>query len=86
MGSSFIYGRNNHVCGNVSSARLFRQGYTRIQYPIWLRGRVHISVNVLRKLAAKLAPHSAMNVIICPFSILSLTPNQSFVLVIAYIF
>ena len=51
--------------------KLFRQGCTRVRYPIWLRGRVHISVNVLRRVAAKLAVHSAVNVIIWPFSILS---------------
>ena len=37
-------------------------------------GRVHISVNVLRRVAAKLAVHSAINVIIWPFSILSHIP------------
>ena len=35
-----------------------------VQYPIRLRGSIHISVNVLRRVAAKLAVHSAMNVII----------------------
>ena len=52
----------------------FRNDYTRVQYPIWLRCRVHISVNVLRRVAAKLAVHSAINVIIWPFSILSRIP------------
>ena len=65
---------NNHVCGNVGSEKLFRQGCTRVQYPIWLCGRVHISVNVLCRVAAKLAVHSAINVIIWPFSILSHIP------------
>ena len=65
---------NNHVCGTVGSEKLFRQGCTRAQCPIWLRGRVHISVNVLRRVAAKLAVHSAINVIIWPFSILSRIP------------
>ena len=55
-------------CG---SEKLFRQGCTRVQYPIWLCSRVHISVNVLRRVAAKLAVHSAINVIIWPFSIRS---------------
>ena len=41
---------------------------------IWLRRRVHISVNVLRRVAAKLAVHSAIDVIIWPFSILSRIP------------
>ena len=58
-------------CG---SGKLFRQGCTRVQYPIWLCGRVHISVNVLRRLAAKFTVHSAINVIIWPFSILSRIP------------
>ena len=42
--------------------------------PIWLRGSVHISINVLRRVAAKLAVHSAINVLIWPFSILSHIP------------
>ncbi len=59
---------------NVGSEKLFRQCCPRVQYPIWLRGRVHISVNVLRRVAATLAVHSAINVIIWPFSILSRMP------------
>ena len=35
---------------------------------------VNISVNVLRRVAAKLAVHAAINVIIWPFSILSRIP------------
>ena len=66
--------RSNHVCWNVRSEKLFRQGCTRVKYPIWLRGRVHISVNVLCRVAAKLAAHSAVNVIIWPFSVLSCIP------------
>ena len=62
---------SNHVCGNVGSEKLFRQGCTRVQYPIWLGGSVHVSVNVLRRVAAKLAVLSAINIIIWPFSILS---------------
>ena len=58
----------------MGSDKLFRQGCTRFQCLIWLRGRVHISVNVLRRVAAKLAVHSAINVIIWPFSILSRIP------------
>ena len=36
MGGAFIrlHCRNNRVCGNVDSEKLFRQGCTRIQYPI----------------------------------------------------
>ena len=76
MGSGFIPTtcRNNHVRGNVGSEKLFKQGCTRVQYPIWLCGRVHISVNVLRRVASKLAVDSAINVIIWPFSILSRIP------------
>ena len=76
MGSGFIpllVGTVMYV-GNVGSEKLFRQGCTRVQYPIWLCGRVHISVNVLSRVAAKLAVHSAINVIIWPFSILSRIP------------
>ena len=32
------------LAGNVGFEKLFRQGCTRVPYPIWLRGRVHISV------------------------------------------
>ena len=88
MGSGFIplHCRNNHVHGNVISEKLFRQGYVRVQYPIWLRGRVHISVNVLRRVAAKLAVHSAINVIIWQFTILSLVPIAGVGLLHKYIF
>ena len=41
-------------------------------YPSWLCDRVHISVNVPCRVAAKLTVHSAINVTIWPFSILSL--------------
>ena len=58
----------------MGSKKLFRQDCTRVQYQIWLCRRVHISGNVLRRLAAKLAVHSAINVIIWPFSILSRIP------------
>ena len=77
MGNGVIplHCRNNHVCGNVGSEKLFRQSCTRVQYPIWLCGRVHIYVNVLRRVAGTFAVHSAINVIIWPFSILSLIPN-----------
>ena len=44
--------RNNHVGGNVGSEKLFRKDCTRVQFPIWLRGSVHISVHVLRRVAA----------------------------------
>ena len=37
---------------------------------------VHISVNVLRRVAAKLAVLSEINDIICPFSILSRNTNR----------
>ena len=65
-------GRNNHVCGNMGSDKLFRQGCTRVHYPIWLRGIVCITINVLRRMSAKLAVHSAINIISWPFSVLSL--------------
>ena len=76
MGSGFIllHCRKNHVCGNVGSEKLFRQGCTRVQYPIWLHGRVHIFVNVLRRMAAKLPFPPAISIIIWPFSIISLIP------------
>ena len=76
MGSGFIpllVGTIMYV-GMWALRSFFRQGCTRVQYPIWLCGRVHISVNVLRRVAAKLAVHSAINVIIWPFSILSRIP------------
>ena len=63
-----------YMYGNVYSEKLFRLHYTRVQYPIWLCGRVHISVHFLSRVAAKLAVHSAINVIIWPFSIVSLIP------------
>ena len=50
------------VSRNVGSKKLFRQFCTRVQYPIWLHGRVHISVNVLCRLAVKWAVQSAINV------------------------
>ena len=75
MGSGFIpllVGTIMYVGMWVLSS--FSDGCTRVQYPIWLCGRVHISVNVLHRVAAKLAVHSAINVIIWPFSILSRIP------------
>ena len=30
----------------MGSKKLAREGCTRVQYPIWLHGRVHISVNI----------------------------------------
>ena len=59
---------------NVASEKHFRQGCTRVQYPIWLRGRVHISINVFCREPAKLAVQFAINVIIWAFSILSRIP------------
>ena len=50
----YHYCTNNHVCGSVGSEKLFRQGCTMVQYPVWIRGRVHISVKTLRRVAAKL--------------------------------
>ena len=47
--------RNNHVCGNVGSEKLFRKDCTRVQFPIWLRGSVHISIHVLRRVAARIS-------------------------------
>ena len=41
--------------GGLGSEKLFKRGCSRVQYPNWLCGRVHISVNVLGKVAAKLA-------------------------------
>ena len=83
MGSGFIslHCRKNQVCGNLGSEKFFRQGCTRVPYPIWLQGRVCSSQSVLRRVAAKLAVHSAINVIIWPFSSSHL--YQSLVLVIA---
>ena len=83
MGSGFIplHCRNNHVCGDMGSEKLFRQGCTRAQYPIWLSGRVHISINVLRRVAAKLTVHSAIN--IGHFQFYQLYQSLFFVLVIA---
>ena len=78
MGSGFIpllVGTIMYSCmWECGSEKLSRHGRTRVQYPIWPCGRVHISVNVLRRVAAKLAVHSAINVIIWPFSILSRIP------------
>ena len=36
----------------MGSEKLFRKDCTRVQFPIWLRGSVHISVYVLRRVAA----------------------------------
>ena len=36
----------------MGSEKLFRKDCTRVQFPIWLRGSVHISVHVLRRVAA----------------------------------
>ena len=75
MGSGFIpllVGTIMYV--GMWALRRFSDGCTRVQYPIWLCGRVHISGNVLRRVAAKLAVHSAINVIIWPFSIISHIP------------
>ena len=36
----------------MGSEKLFRKECTRVQFPIWLRGSVHISVHVLRRVAA----------------------------------
>ena len=76
MGNGFIplHHMNDHACGKVGSEKLFRQGCTLVQNQSWLCGRVHISVNVLRIVAAKLAVHAAINVIVWPFSILSRIP------------
>ena len=38
------------MCGNVGSKKLFIQGCTMVQGPVWLGGRVNIYVNVLRVL------------------------------------
>ena len=46
------------LCENLGSEKRFRQLYLWVQYPIWLCGSVHISVNVLRRVAAKISsPH-----------------------------
>ena len=66
--------RNIVVCGNVGSEKLLGQGCTRVQHPIWLSVRVHMSINVLCRVAAKFAIQFAINVIIWLFSILSLIP------------
>ena len=49
-------------------------------HAIWLRGRVHISVNVLRRVDAKLAVRSAITFILPHVTATCLTKSGTFIL------